>query len=100
VEAVAFAVPPDVQVELALVAAQAGKHLLLDKPVALDVEDARALRDAVTAAELASVVFFTDRFVNTARAWFDQVGSTNGWRGGGVRLVCFVPQGRNPVRAP
>jgi hypothetical protein len=33
-DAVAFAVPPDVQAELAVVAAQAGKHLLLDKPVA------------------------------------------------------------------
>ena len=38
VEAVAFAVPPDVQAEMALVAARAGKHLLLDKPVAMDVE--------------------------------------------------------------
>lgn len=99
VEAVAFAVPPDVQVELALVAAQAGKHLLLDKPVALAVEDARALRDAVTAAGLASVVFFTDRFVNTARAWFDQVGSTNGWRGGWLRWFSSLQQADNPFGA-
>lgn len=99
VEAVAFAVPPDVQVELALVAAQAGKHLLLDKPVALDVEDARALRDAVTAARLASVVFFTDRFVDTARAWFDQVGSTNGWRGGWLRWFSSLQQADNPFGA-
>ena len=99
VEAVAFAVPPDVQVELALVAAQAGKHLLLDKPIALAVEDARALRDAVTAAGLASVVFFTDRFVNTARAWFDQVGSTNGWRGGWLRWFSSLQQADNPFGA-
>ena len=30
VDAVAFAVPPEVQAELALVAAKAGRHLLLD----------------------------------------------------------------------
>lgn len=32
VDAVAFAVPPDIQAEMALQAASAGKHLLLDKP--------------------------------------------------------------------
>ena len=99
VEAVAFAVPPDVQVELALLAALAGKHLLLDKPVALAVEDARALRDTVTAAGLASVVFFTDRFVYTARAWFDQVSSTSGWRGGWLRWFSALQQADNPFGA-
>ena len=34
VDAVAFAVPPAVQGELALKAARAGKHLILEKPVA------------------------------------------------------------------
>src|ERR1700754_2129745 len=63
VDAVAFAVPPDVQAEAAMAAARAGKHRLLDKPVALTVDDARALRDAADAAGVASVVFFTDRFV-------------------------------------
>ena len=36
VEAVAIALPPAVQAPLALQAARAGKHLLLDKPVALE----------------------------------------------------------------
>src|ERR1700755_2505642 len=35
VEAVAFSVPPDVQSGLAVRAAQAGKHMLLEKPIAL-----------------------------------------------------------------
>ena len=99
VEAVAFAVPPDVQAELALVAARAGKHLLLDKPVALDVEDARALRDAAIAAGVASVVFFTDRFVDRSRAWFDEVGSTGGWRGGWLRWFSALQQPDNPFGA-
>ena len=54
VDAVAFAVPPDIQAEMAMTAARAGKHLLLDKPIAVDVEDARALRDATAAAGVAS----------------------------------------------
>src|SRR3954452_18008175 len=41
VEAVAFTVPPDVQPALAIQAASAGKHLLLEKPVATSVPTAR-----------------------------------------------------------
>src|SRR5262245_6292259 len=82
VEAVAFAVPPQIQAELALVAANARKHLLLDKPVAMTVAAANALRDAATSAGVASVVFFTDRFVEASRAWFREVRATEGWRGG------------------
>jgi predicted dehydrogenase len=37
VEAVAFSVPPDVQAELAVRAGEAGRSLLLDKPLALTV---------------------------------------------------------------
>src|SRR4051794_20527221 len=65
VEAVAFAVPPEVQGELALRAAQRGKHLLLDKPVADTVEAAHRLVDAVEQVGVASVVFFTDRYTAT-----------------------------------
>jgi predicted dehydrogenase len=68
VEAVAFAVPPEVQAELALVAAKVGKHLLLEKPVAMTVAAVHALRDAATSAGVASVVFFTDRFADASRA--------------------------------
>ena len=43
-------------------AAAAGKHLLLEKPIALDVAGADRLVDAVRDAGVASVVFFTFRF--------------------------------------
>ena len=99
VDAVAFAVPPDVQAELALVAARAGKHLLLDKPVAMNVEDARALRDAASAAGVASVVFFTDRFIDGSRAWFDEVRATEGWRGGWLRWFSSLQEAGNPFGA-
>jgi len=73
VDAVAFAVPPAVQGELALAAAGAGRHLLLDKPVAADPDAARALLAAATEAGVASVVFFADRFVDETRAWIEDV---------------------------
>ena len=96
VEAVAFAVPPEVQAELALTAAQAGKHLLLDKPVAMTVAAAHALRDAAAAAGVASVVFFTDRFVDTSRAWSRDVQATEGWRGGWLRWFSSLQEEGNP----
>ena len=96
VDAVAFAVPPDVQAELALVAAQAGKHLLLDKPVATSVAAAHAVRDAAHSAGVSSVVFFTDRFADTSRAWFQHVRTTEGWRGGWLRWFSALQQPDNP----
>jgi len=50
VDAVAFSVPPDVQAPLAIRAAEAGRHLLLEKPVALSVADADAVVAAVEPA--------------------------------------------------
>ena len=73
VEAVAFAVPPEVQGELALRAAQRGKHLLLDKPVAGTVEAAQRLVAAVEEAGVATVVFFTDRYTDATREWLAEV---------------------------
>src|SRR4051812_41689409 len=69
VDAVSFSLPPDVQVPLAVRAAEAGKHLLLEKPIALTVEDADRLVAAVRAHGVASVVFFTFRFQQGAATW-------------------------------
>jgi predicted dehydrogenase len=99
VDAVAFAVPPQVQAELALLAARAGKHLLLEKPVALAVADANALSEAATTAGVASVVFFTDRFDDTSRAWFREVRTTSGWRGGWLRAFSSLQEPDNPFGA-
>jgi predicted dehydrogenase len=61
-EAVAFAVPPDVQAELGVAAARAGKHLLLDKPVALTVAAAEELAGAVDEAGVVSQMVLTNRY--------------------------------------
>lgn len=96
VDAVAFAVPPDVQAELATRAARAGKHLLLDKPIAMTVAAAHTLRDAAAEAGVASVVFFTDRFPDSSRAWFREVQEAAGWRGGWVRWFSSLQEEGNP----
>ena len=83
VDAVAFAVPPHVQAPLAIRAAQAGKHLLLEKPVALAVEEADKLAAAVDEAQVASVVFFTWRFNREIRAWLTDEQARGGWSGEG-----------------
>jgi len=99
VEAVAFAVPPAVQAELALEAAAAGRHLLLDKPVATDLGAARTLLAAATEAGVSSVVFFTDRFVDATRTWIDHVRGEGGWHGGWVRWFSALQEPGNPFGA-
>jgi predicted dehydrogenase len=79
VDAVAVALPPDVQAELAVRAARAGRHLLLDKPLAVTPERARAVAEAARQAEVASVVFFTTRFQAETEAWITEQAGTDGW---------------------
>jgi predicted dehydrogenase len=98
VEAVAFAVPPQVQGELALRAAERGKHLLLDKPVATTVEAAQRLVAAVEASGVASVVFFTDRYSPEVRSWLAELEGSVGWRGGWSRWFSAHYEPDNPFR--
>ncbi|GCB43426.1 Gfo/Idh/MocA family protein [Streptomyces sp. NL15-2K] len=79
VAAVAVALPPAVQAELAVRAARAGCHLLLDKPLAATVEQGRAVVEAVQEAGVASVVFFTARFGTETEAWIAEQADTGGW---------------------
>ena len=54
--------PPWLHAEQAIAAARAGKHVLLEKPIALRWEDARAVRDAVKKAKVQACVCFELRF--------------------------------------
>jgi predicted dehydrogenase len=76
VDAVSFALPPDVQAPLAERAAAAGKHLLLEKPVALSTAAADRVVAATEAAGVASVVFFTARFRTATSTWLEQAART------------------------
>ncbi|MDH6125803.1 Gfo/Idh/MocA family oxidoreductase [Kitasatospora sp. GP82] len=79
VDAVSVALPPSVQAELALRAAEAGCHLLLDKPVALTVPEARRVAEAVERAGRASVVFFTLRFGGDQASWLAEQSAQPEW---------------------
>lgn len=61
-EAVAFAVPPNVQPALAIRAAAAGKALLLEKPLALDLAEAERLAAAVDSAGVPTMLVLSYRF--------------------------------------
>ena len=100
VDAVAFAVPPDVQAPIAIRAASAGKHLLLEKPIAISTADADALADAVEQANVASVVFFTARFQADVRAWLAEVTATGGWAGGCAVWLGSALRAGNPFNTP
>jgi len=76
VDAVSIALPPHVQAPLAVRAAAAGRHLLLEKPVALDLAAADELVAATRAAGVATVVFFTDRFQEGTATWLAQAART------------------------
>jgi predicted dehydrogenase len=54
--------PSHVHAEQAMAAAQAGKHILVEKPIALTMEDNRALRDAVARAGVKSLAGFVLRW--------------------------------------
>jgi predicted dehydrogenase len=79
VDAVAVALPPDIQAGLAVRAARAGRHLLLDKPIATTVPGGRAVAEAVREAGVASVVFFTTRFQRQPREWIAEQAAAGGW---------------------
>ncbi|WP_329460380.1 Gfo/Idh/MocA family protein [Streptomyces sp. NBC_01497] len=68
-EAVAFAVPPAVQGDLALRAVRAGKAVLLEKPLAADLDTARRLADAVAEQGVVSQMVLTKRYHPVTRAF-------------------------------
>lgn len=93
VDAVAVALPPDIQARVAVRAAAAGRHLLLDKPLALTVEAADAVVGAVERAGVSSVVFFTQRFVPAAEQWLQGLVRDGDWTGGHVSIMASVAGG-------
>ncbi|WP_275558087.1 Gfo/Idh/MocA family oxidoreductase [Streptomyces sp. 5-6(2022)] len=96
VDAVAIALPPDIQSGLAERAALAGRHLLLDKPLAFGTEEADRIVRAVDERGLASVVFFTNRFAAPVETFLQQAAADGGWDGGRATAFAsiFQPGGR------
>lgn len=72
-DATSFAVPPDVQVNLAIEAARTGKALLLEKPLGPDLAGARRLADAVAESGVISIMSLILRFAPEVQAFLDEV---------------------------
>jgi predicted dehydrogenase len=100
VDGVAFSVPPDVQAAIAVRAAGAGKHLLLEKPIAITEAGGEALVRAVQDAGVASVVFFTARFQRDVRAWLADVVDPGRWAGGSAVWLGSALGGSSPFDTP
>jgi predicted dehydrogenase len=96
VDAVAVALPPDIQAAVALRAAQAGRHLLLDKPVAFAVAQADLLVAEVDRRGLASLVFFTNRFYAEIEAFLATTVATGDWYGARCAMFSSIFQPGNP----
>jgi predicted dehydrogenase len=99
VDALTFAVPPGVQAEIAMRAARAGRHLLLEKPVATSVGAARALEALVGERGLASIVFFTRRFIPETQAWLARVKEIGGWECARAEFAANILAEGNPFGA-
>lgn len=96
VDAVSIALPPDVQAELAARAAEAGRHLLLDKPLALTIEAADRVVAAVDERGLSSLVFFTNRFHDNVDSFLLEAAATGGWHGARASMYASIFQPGSP----
>ena len=96
VDAVAVALPPDVQSDIALRAARAGKHLLLDKPIAFTTDAAAEIVAAAAERKVAGVVFFTRRFMPQIQQFLDEVRATGGWLEARIDHLGSIFQPGNP----
>jgi predicted dehydrogenase len=95
VDAIAVALPPDVQADLAVRAAEAGRHLILDKPLAFTVEEADQVVSAVEGAGVASIVFFTNRFYSNVDTFLSEAAAQK-WDGARVTMFASIFQPGNP----
>jgi predicted dehydrogenase len=82
-QAVAFAVPPAVQASLAVTAAERGKALLLEKPIADDLAGAERLAAAVGGAGVVSVVVLTWRYADAVRSFLTEAAALDATGGRG-----------------
>jgi predicted dehydrogenase len=97
VDAVAIALPPAIQAPLASRAARAGKHLLLDKPLALTIPAADDVVNAVAEGGVANVVFFTNRFIPKVTDFLVEM-APGEWNGARVAMLGGIFGAGSPYR--
>jgi predicted dehydrogenase len=79
VDAVAFAIAPSAQAGLALTAARAGKHLLLEKPIATTLEAAKLLEREMSSRGLAAIVFAAGLLMAPTSEWIEATRKLGPW---------------------
>lgn len=94
-DAVTMAVPPDVQADLALRAAQAGKHMIVEKPLTRDVESAQRIAHAAAEKDLAGLVFFVRRFIPDIAAAIEAE-RAHPWTQATIKALSGVMAGPSP----
>ncbi|MBA2609996.1 MAG: Gfo/Idh/MocA family oxidoreductase [Actinobacteria bacterium] len=99
-DAVAFCVPPTVQAEMAVVAARAGKTLLLEKPIALELDAAERLVAAVEEAGVGTVVLLSWRFAQATGDFIAEVRGLGHLLGGRGMMVSGALLGDSPFATP
>ncbi len=87
VDIVCVLTPPHTHAEIAIAAAQNGKHLFIEKPLALTPDEANAIIDAVEASGVCAVVNHIMRY-HPLYAWLRERIASGEL--GGVRKVWFV----------
>ncbi|MEH0819463.1 MULTISPECIES: Gfo/Idh/MocA family protein [unclassified Micromonospora] len=95
-DAVAVALPPDIQADLAVRAATAGRHLLLDKPLALTLADADRVVAAAQQSGVASVVFFTQRYHPNVTGFLASTAAAGGWQHARATMFASIYQPGSP----
>ncbi len=71
-DAVAFAVPPNIQAEVAAQVAAAGRPVLLDKPIGMTVSQADQLAGVIAKAGVISQVVLTNRYLPAMRQFLTE----------------------------
>lgn len=96
VDAVSFALPPDVQAHLAVRAASKGLHLLLEKPLALAVGQAQGIAEQARRRGVKSLVLLSRRYLPAIAGFLEQTIAIGGWQGGRVVHRSSAAASRNP----
>jgi predicted dehydrogenase len=96
VDAVSFALPPDVQATLAARAAAMGRHLLLEKPLAFDVAQARRIAEQARRNRVKSLVLLSRRYMPRIAEFLDETVAIGGWHAGRVVHRSCAAVSKNP----
>ena len=99
VDVVSFAVPPTVQAALAPIAAAAGCHLLLEKPIATSAKEADLIALACRENDVLSIVNFASLLGGSTGPWVKDVVAGRDWDGGHVTLLSDLRASDSPFAA-